>query len=210
MKIDKLKVEIAQRLRALDKEYLSIQRLMVRYYGLHPKHIFFPRTEFLRQHVTCEDVLLDLGCGFGILPFLIASHVKKVIGVDRHPPDPQFAKQNYEHVVQDVNVFLGKGRTGYTVAFLSHILEHLEDPASALSRLTCNRVIVIVPRIESWEVMVRKDLEVEWRMDPEHYRLYSRNMLREHLLQGGFPIIDVLEFDGDNGIRAVARRMRSK
>jgi hypothetical protein len=153
-------------------------------------------------------VLLDLGCGVGILPFLIAPYVKKIIGVDRHPLDPQFAKENYEHLVEDVSVFLSKERTGYTVAFLSHIIEHLKNPADALSKLTCNRVVIIVPRMESWEVMVRKDLETDWLMDPEHYRLYSRNMLREHLQQGDFPIIDVLEFDGDNGIRAVARRMR--
>lgn len=201
-----LREHLAGRLDALEEEYLSIQRLMVRYFGLHPKHVFFPRAEFLREHVGPDDVLLDLGSGPGMVPSQIAGHVRKVIGVDRNPRQEQFVRDNYEHRRMSVEEFLEKGETGYTVAFLSHILEHLDDPVAALSGLACDRVVVIVPRLESWEVMARKELGAKWLMDPEHRFLYTRALLREHLEQAGFTQIDVLEFDGDNGIRAVARR----
>ncbi len=206
---EELREHLAQRLDALEEEYLSIQRLMVQYFGLHPKHMFFPRADFLREHVSTEDVLLDLGSGPGMIPSQIAAHVKTVIGVDRNPRNEQFARDNYEHQQMSVEDFLESGASGYDVAFLSHILEHLSDPVSALAKLTCDRVVVIVPRLESWEVIARKELGAQWLMDAEHHFLYTRALLREHLEQAGFTRIDVLEFDGDNGIRAVASRPTS-
>lgn len=206
---EELREHLAQRLDALEGEYLAIQRLMIQYYGQHPKHVFFPRAEFLREHVGPDDVLLDLGCDKGNIPYQIAPHVKQVIGVDRSPRNEKFTRDNYEHRQMNVEDFLEQGESGYTVAFMSHILEHLPDPAVALNKLTCDRVVIIVPRLESWEVMVRKDMGAQWLMDPDHKFLYTRALLREHLEQAGFTQIDVLEFDGDNGIRAVAHRSTS-
>lgn len=205
---EELREHLAQRLDALEEEYLSIQRLMVQYFGLHPKHIFYPRANFLREHVGSADVLLDLGSGPGMIPSQISGDVKQVIGVDRHPRNEKFARSNYEHRQMSVEAFLDLGETGYTVAFLSHILEHLSDPVGSLAKLTCDKVVVIVPRLESWEVIARKELGAQWLMDAEHNFLYTRDLLREHLEQAGFTKIEVLEFDGDNGIRAVASRPR--
>ncbi len=53
---------------------------------------------------------------------------------------------------------------------------------------------------------MKKDLGLNWRGNSFHKRLYNQALLRAHLNDARYKDIDVLEFDGDNGIRAVANR----
>lgn len=50
------------------------------------------------------------------------------------------------------------------------------------------------------------ELGLDWLGGQTHRRLYNRQPLQEHLQNGGFEKIEVMEFDGDNGIRAVASK----
>lgn len=204
-----MRQELVDALARLDAQDLDAQRMMARYYGVHPKHLFHPRGEFLAGHVGKRDTILDLGSAGGVVTHPLAAQVRRIISVDRCPADSRFGADNMEHVEADVVDYVHSGQGKYTVAFLSHILEHLDDPVRLLSRLRCRKVVVIVPHMENWSVLTRKDLGADWMLDAEHRMVYTRETLRQHLTQGGFSRIRVLEFDGDNGIRAVAQRPRS-
>lgn len=204
---NQLIIKIKDKLETLNKLEAEIDSLLIEYYeGIHPKHLFFSRHEFIIEHLEPTDVVVDLGYGNGIIPYEVSKHCKKVIGIDLSPPPDRFRRPNLVFLQGDILDMIDKIEENYSLCIASHILEHLDDPVSLLKRLRCNKVIVIVPRSEQWLVQVKREFGVSWIMDDTHRRLYTRELLRNHLLAGGFGDIKLLEFDGDNGIRAVALR----
>jgi len=200
---------LKNKLRESDRLNEEINHLLIKYFdGVHPKHLLHPRYYFFRENIDKNDIVLDLGCGHGYMANRLARHCRGVIAVDRNPPYGKFKRANLNFITADINDFVDNHPSvDYTVAILSHILEHLENPVALLSRLKCPKVIVLVPRREQWLVEVKRRFGIlSWISDPSHYRLYTRELLREHLKLGGFSRIELLEFDGDDGIRAVAYR----
>ncbi len=186
---------------------IEIDRLLIEYYeGIHPKHFYFPRHEFIIEHLDPDDIVIDLGYGNGIIPYEVSKHCKKVIGIDLSPPPDKLKRENLVFLQGDIVEMIDQIEEEYTLCVASHILEHLDNPIGLLKRLRCKKIIVIVPRCEQWLVGVKKEFGVSWMMDDTHKRLYTRRLLQEHLIEGEFGDIKLLEFDGDNGLRAVAKR----
>ena len=50
--------------------------------GLHPRNVFNYGHDFFLQNVTSEDIVLDIGCGTGLILYKIAKRIKKGIGID--------------------------------------------------------------------------------------------------------------------------------
>lgn len=103
----------------------------------HPIRINTKR--FLLERLNVSDIVLDLGCHEGVMSKYLAQHCKFVTGIDNNQIAIDKAKknlsiQNLEFVCDDAHNFLSKTEKKYTVLILSHILEHLDDPASFLAR----------------------------------------------------------------------------
>lgn len=197
----KLQLRIMGKLgRRIDSDLITL------YGGLHPKHLYYTRHQWVEQFIDKEDVVLDIASGNGCCAFNLSHKCARVTAVDLQAPQKQFTgAQNLEFIQGDILDIVPEIK-GYTVAVAFHILEHLDDPVAFLKKITAKKIAVMVPHEENWLVSVKKDLGLNWRGDSTHRRLYTRALLRQHLVEAGFETIDVMEFDGDNGIRAMARK----
>ncbi len=204
----KSKALIRFRLRKLIKLENKLNRDLVNLYGgLHPKHLFFTRHEWLLQFVEKKDIVLDIASGTGCCAYNLAKKCRKVIAVDFQRPLEQFVgARNLEFYQGDILKIVPEIKESYTFAVVFHILEHLDAPVEFLKKVKADRIAVIVPQEENWFVMVKKVLGINWMGDSSHKRLYNQELLRKHLQEAGYKEIEVLEFDGDNGIRGIANR----
>lgn len=171
-----------------------------RYYGeeLHPKNIYAYHHDFFIENVDKRDIVLDLGCGTGLILSKVAEKCKKGIGVDYNDVNLEYAKShckrdNTEFYKGDITNMdaINKMVGDYTVVIVSQILEHLEDPVHLLKNLKCGKLLISVPSEESWIVQMKKDLRMPYFGDPDHKRLYTKEMLKEHLEEAGFRIYNM-------------------
>lgn len=119
--------------------------------------------EFLSRHIKDEELrVLDVGCADGL--FLAAlkkarPNIKKLVGVE---PDPRYADCAIEAsgadvFVGDINQALSQAAVGserFDVVVVSHVLEHLCDPAqkvAAIAELLTDggHLLIEVPNILS-------------------------------------------------------------
>ncbi len=198
----KLQLHILGKLkRRIDSDLIFI------YDGLHPKHLYFTRHQWLKQFINKNDIVLDIASGNGCCAYNLSGKCKKVIAVDLQAPLKQFTGEpNLEFIQGDILKIVPEINEDYTFAVASHILEHLDDPAGFLKKVTAKRIAVMVPHEENWLVSAKKDLGLNWKGDRTHRRLYNRDLLQKHLIESGYEEIELMEFDGDNGIRAIAQR----
>jgi len=166
--------------------------------------------------VTAEDVILDAGCGEGFYVMLLAELTPaRVVGIDANTQLIGKAREwiggnpRAELRVGDVASVPMNDHT-FTKIVCSEVLEHLPDPVAALREL--RRVLlpggtlaVTVPNHRypllfdplNW---VREHLglghfsmENEWLggLWANHERLYTPELLAEHLRAGGFQVHDM-------------------
>jgi ubiquinone/menaquinone biosynthesis C-methylase UbiE len=97
----------------------------------HPIRLF--TTNFIFQYLTPEQTVLDLGCKYGDIAYILAEKAKKVVGIDFNAVAIEtaktlYAKSNLVFEVGDALHFLEKNTEKFDVLILSHILEHLDNP----------------------------------------------------------------------------------
>jgi len=177
------------------------------YSGLHPKHLFYTRHEWVEQFIGKDDIVVDIASGTGCCAYNLAKKCRKVIAMDFQKIQGRFLdRDNLEFHHGDILEILPDLKEDYTFAVVFHILEHLDEPVEFLKKVRAGRIAVIVPHEENWLVSVKKDLGLNWLGDRTHRRLYNHDMLRRHLTEAGYTEIRLMEFDGDNGLRALASR----
>jgi SAM-dependent methyltransferase len=200
----------------IDERALSY--LGTRYYGkdLHPKNIYAYHHDFFVENVTAEDIVIDLGCGTGLILSKVGQKCKKGIGIDYNDKNLEYARShckgdNIEFYKGDITNIdaINKMVGDYTVVIVSQILEHLEDPVHLLKNLKCDRLLISVPSEENWIVQMKKDLGMPYFGDSDHKRLYTKEMLKEHLEEAGFGYI-YMGHTSLGSIECVARRGKEK
>ena len=199
-----LKLEL-QFLAKLNKKIDS--DLIFLYGGLHPKHLFYTRHGWVEQFIDKDDIVLDIASGTGCCAYQLSTKCQKVIGIDFQKPLNQYlGKENLQFQHGDILKIVPNLKDSYSFAVAFHILEHLDNPVEFLKTVKADKIAVIVPHEENWFTTVRKDLDLNWKGDITHRRLYNHNLLRNQLQDAGYVHIRLLEFDGDNGLRALASR----
>ncbi len=113
--------------------------------SLHPKHRLMKYHDFFINHISHDDIVLDVGCGNGVLALDIAKKARRVIGIDINPEHIKQAK-NLMKEQENITLVIGdatqcKIGTIPTVIVLSNVLEHVDDRKEFLLRLVsiCNR-----------------------------------------------------------------------
>jgi SAM-dependent methyltransferase len=150
--------------------------------GVHTKHHHMGYHDFFVNRIDAAAQVLDVGCGVGAVAHDVAERAgATVVGVDINPQNIALARERFAHprvqyIVDDVLTMVPNDR--FTVVILSNVLEHLPERPFFLLQLQQNtkadRFLIRVPLFErDWRVPLKRELGVEWRLDPTHETEYT-------------------------------------
>ncbi len=178
--------------------YKQISKGSARYNGgVHTKHRHTRYHDFFVERIAASERVLDIGCGNGALTRDIAERSgASVDGVEIDPSKVEAARRDRPH--PRVRYFVGDARTypydgRYDVVVMSNVLEHLEDRAAFLRQLRgavrSGRFLIRVPLFErDWRVPLKRELGVEWRLDPTHAVEYAEGEFDRELSEAGLKL----------------------
>ena len=142
--------------------------------------------------------LLDVGCGIGALAHDIAERAGcQVTGLDISADSIEAARARFSHPRLDFQLGdamedLPNGR--FDVVVLSNVLEHIGRRTAFLGRLrertAASRFLIRVPMFErDWRVPLKRELGVEWRLDPTHETEYTLEEFAGEMNGAGLRIV---------------------
>ena len=162
--------------------YLLGQEATHANHGIHPKHRYLGYHDFFIKYIQSQDRVLDIGCGNGVVALEIAQRTgAKVTGIDSDRTKIEEAKRRdtesmVNFITGNVLQYLPEGK--FEVAILSNVLEHLPDRVGFLKSLILaaqpSSLLIRVPLFDrDWRVALKKEMGVEWRLDPTHQIEYT-------------------------------------
>lgn len=186
---------------AVEKSVYALQGQASKRYGegIHTKHKHIQYHEFFVAHIRRGERVLDVGSGNGFLAYDIASQVPdvRVYGVELSKDNVAFAKKHY----QRENLSFVQGDILYDmphehcdVVTMSNVLEHIEERVVLLKALLATvkpqRFIIRVPMFErDWRVPLKKELGVDYRLDPTHCIEYTDEQFVQEMTAAGLRIM---------------------
>jgi SAM-dependent methyltransferase len=182
--------------------------------GQHPRHRLIGYHDFFTQRLGPGERVLDVGCGVGLLALALAAKAQvSVVGVDDNPRLIAMAREraahpNVEYLAADARAPLP--RKGFDAIVLSNILEHLPDRPQFLRDLVAihspQRLLIRVPSSErDWRVPLKRELGLEWRLDPTHLIEHTPQQLRDELEQAGLAVMEMQTRWGELWVEARPR-----
>lgn len=165
--------------------------------GLHPKHRLIAYHDFFLSHLNNDDTVIDVGCGNGALAYSLATTANaRVTGIDINRESIQKAREEYSH--PNLKFMTGDATkdipsSEYDVVVLSNILEHIENRPEVLKSIvaavTPSKVLIRVPLFDrDWRVPLKKELGIEWRLDPTHETEYTHKQFINEVTEAGLTI----------------------
>jgi SAM-dependent methyltransferase len=165
--------------------------------GVHPKHRLTRYADFFVQRLAAGERVLDVGCGPGLLARAMAERAGAIVtGVEVNAERLDQARRTNAHervtyVLSDATECLPEGR--FDVVVLSNVLEHIGDRVGLLRRIQVahepSRWLIRVPLLDrDWRVPLKRELGLEWRLDPEHQVEYTEETLDRELAEAGLTI----------------------
>jgi len=183
----------------LDARLYSLQGQLAVIYGggLHTKHRHTRYHDFFTRRVQAGERVLDIGCGNGALTRDIAEHAgAEVTGIDLAEANIAVARQRHPHprvryLVGDALSDLPDER--FDVIVMSNVLEHLDQRSAFLRQVQARylpaRWLIRVPLFErDWRVPLKRELGVEYRLDPTHLIEYTQEAFASELCEAGLQI----------------------
>jgi len=166
--------------------------------GLHTKHRHTRYHEFFANRVQAGQRVLDIGCGVGAVAFDVAERSgASVVAVDLSADNIRTARERFPHPCVEYRVQDGlkgdlKGK--FDVVVLSNVLEHLNDRpvflAEVLRVANPAKILIRVPLFErDWQVPLKKELGVEWRLDTTHETEYTLESFAKEIEEAGCRIL---------------------
>lgn len=189
--------------------YRILNILLRKKFGKHPKHRLIRYPEWFCERVSRNDVVMDVGCGDGVVTEMIAPNVREVVAVDLMPKySPSDSSKNVTFLVADATKLDKCITKKVTVVVLSNVLEHIEDRVGFLKSLVAfqslKHVLIRVPDFNrSWLVGIKKSLGVEWRSDPTHFIEHTKEELVEEIEAAGLIIRHYEQRFGEHYVVAI-------
>jgi len=183
------------------------ERAMAYGKGEHPKHRLTKYHDFFCDNIQSQANVLDIGCGCGAVSRSIARNNPSctVTGVDRNPERLAQAKaendySNLSYIEADVCITLPAKE--YDVIVLSNVLEHIDDRVgflqSVLSRTEAKVILIRVPNFErDWTIPLRKEINVGYFSDEEHFIEHTVDELMHELREVGLNPVTVTTLWGE-------------
>jgi SAM-dependent methyltransferase len=167
--------------------------------GTHAKHRLMGYHDFFCERIGAGERVLDVGCGWGAVSRSIAERTgASVVGIEIEPRRLEQARRtnahpNVEYVEGDATRAVPGGP--YDAIVLSNVLEHLRDRPAVLRALVANaspsRLLIRVPLFDrEWRVPLKRELGVEWRLDPTHETEYTLETFAAEMAEAGLEIAE--------------------
>ena len=184
----------------LDASFYALQGRLAMAYdgGIHTKHRHMKYHDFFVNRVWPGERVLDIGCGHGAVAYDVAEKAGAyVLGIDLSPDNVALARERHAHSrveygVGDALQELSAGR--FDVVILSNVLEHLPERPAFLRRVQemvrPSRFLIRVPLFERyWRVPLKRELGVEWRLDPGHETEYTLESFAAEMAEAELTIV---------------------
>lgn len=157
--------------------------------GIHPKHEILQYPQWFARQIKTDWTVMDVGCHNGQMTRKIAEDAEFVYGIEMDAGKIQQARQqknpdNIEYICADITRLDFTRLKPIDCALLSNVLEHIENRAEFLrqmiqhipwSRPERKQILIRVPLIDrDWLVLYKKQLGIEYRLDPTHHVEYTR------------------------------------
>lgn len=179
--------------------YSSQEQLTIAYGGgIHVKHHHTHYHDFFIKNIHPGQKVLDIGCGNGFMSYDMVNQVSevRVMGIELNEANIKFARAHYQHhnlifIHGDALKELPNER--FDVVTLSNVLEHIEPRVEFLKKIMQQirpkRFIIRVPLFErDWRVPLKKELGIDYRLDPTHFVEYTQEGYFEELRQAGLKV----------------------
>lgn len=183
----------------IDRWLYYFEGQMARAYGqgVHPKHRHIRYHDFFIARLTADERVLDIGCGIGAVAHDVAERAAvDVVAVDINSENiaaaqKRFAHPRVQYMVGDALQILPEGR--FDAVILSNVLEHLPQRPLFLRNVQKavqpDRILIRVPLFErDWRVPLKKELGVEWRLDPTHETEYTLDSFAQEMEESGLEV----------------------
>jgi len=184
-----------------------ISRLGCFIYGIHPKEIFGSRYKMFEMAVCDDDIVLDVACGSGSMLFNLSDNIKSGYGIDSSEKQIELCNKFHSDnnlMFEKTCIFTAdykklKKEVGYNVAIFSHILEHVEDVKTLVSKVDADRILVCVPSNEHWYRQLMEAVGLDNRTDRGHFREYDMWMLVDQINDCGYDI-EIVRYNSDGDL----------
>ena len=162
--------------------------------GVHPKHRIMKYHSFFLDNLGSGDSVLDIGCGNGELAYDVALKAKSVTAIDIDGKKIAAAKARYP--AGNIRYLHGDALKDlpdekFDVIILSNVLEHIRDRVEFLAGIKgkAGRLLIRVPMIDrSWIDVYKKELGLEYRLDPTHYIEYTFEGFEKEIGDAGLKV----------------------
>jgi 2-polyprenyl-3-methyl-5-hydroxy-6-metoxy-1,4-benzoquinol methylase len=172
------------------------------YNGKHPKHEIIQYTEWFLSHIKKNWVVVDVGSNRGEMTIKLSNKVKKAFGIEIDENLYKISKTKETSKLEFFNYDATKfdyGKIGLVnCVTLSNVLEHIEDRVGFLTSLKNNvrftndpLFLIRVPMIDRhWVVILKKNLNVDYRLDETHFIEYTKETFFEEIKKCNLKVKD--------------------
>ena len=159
--------------------------------------------EIFKNAITGSGlVILDIGCGTGVLGKYFMSHQQcKVYGIEINSEAYEIAKDNLVEVIRaNVETLdLPYKSDMFDIVIMGDVLEHLVNPIGAISKLMRvlkpgGKILITVPNVRHWKVIFRLLCRDEWKympwgiLDYTHLRFFTKSSIIGMMNENGFNV----------------------
>ncbi|MCK4437268.1 class I SAM-dependent methyltransferase [bacterium] len=182
--------------------YLLEGETSIRYgNGIHTKHRHINYHHFFIRNLKLGEHVLDIGCGNGAMTYEMVTKVSgvQVVGIELNEDNIKFAREHYQH--SNLRFIHGDAlkelpNETFDVVTLSNVLEHIGQRVEFLKKIVQQtkpkRLIIRVPLFErDWRVPLKKELGIDYRLDPTHQIEYLQEDYFEELRRAGLKVTHV-------------------
>ena len=167
--------------------------------NLHPKHRLMDYHDWFARRLNKDWHVLDIGCGNGALAFDIKAACRTVTGIDINAANietaqKKYSKQGISYICSDV--LTHRFNQHFQAVILSNVLEHIDNRVAFLKQLYANQsqadppvLLLRVPMMtRDWITLYKKELGIEWRLDPSHFTEYTLDQVSKEMEAAGLQI----------------------
>jgi 2-polyprenyl-3-methyl-5-hydroxy-6-metoxy-1,4-benzoquinol methylase len=163
--------------------------------GISPKHRLMNYSQFFLDNIHEGSLVLDIGCGFGIVSSKLAEKAREVVAIDKSESAiniarSKYEKQNIKYIYGDATMYQFNQYFDYIV--LSNVLEHIKNRKEFLTKIKplAKYFLIRVPMINrSWLPLYKKELGLEYRLDKSHHIEYTYNSFKDEIESIGLKIV---------------------
>jgi 2-polyprenyl-3-methyl-5-hydroxy-6-metoxy-1,4-benzoquinol methylase len=172
--------------------------------NVHPKHSILLYKEWFLDNISEGDVVLDVGCNTGMMPFMMSNKSKFVYGIEIEKKHIEVAKKssrkkdNIEYICADATTYDYTYCKPIDTVTLSNVLEHVEFRTDFLKKLITQvcwanngnkKILIRVPMIDrDWIAVYKKEIALEYRLDNTHFIEYTYDSFLTELIESGIEI----------------------